>query len=122
MADTLDYQSREQDSRPPPGRSPVVLAILAVVCLLLPFGLLYIGLLMYPTPAEAAWFAVLPFMGLLWLGSGLLSLGGTVLGIESLRHEKPTIWIIASTTISAVVLLIELIAVAAGFLRTLRFG
>ena len=122
MADTLDYQSREQNSRPPPGRSPVVLAILAVVCLLLPFGFPYIGLLMYPNNTEAAGFAVLPFMGLLWLGSGILSLGGTVLGIESLRHEKPTIWIIASTTISAVVLLIELIAVAAGFLRTLRFG
>jgi hypothetical protein len=126
MPKPLDYLRRLPSNAPSPLATPaIILSILATLCFLVPFVLLYAFKLLHrsPSPSGGITVAILVTITLiLWLASGLLALCAAVLGIIVLRHEKARFSTLAATTICCAILLIALFAIIVGFYRTLRFG
>ena len=122
MASTLHYyRERSQDSPSRGGRGAIVLSVLTVVCFALPFGLLYaFDLFQYaPSPGGGKVATIVMIALTLWFASGCFGLWGTAAGILTLVRDRPRLGTILATSVSATVILVELVAVAAGFLRTL---
>ena len=122
MENTLHYYP--QRSQSPPGRggrAAIVLSVLTATCFALPFALLYaFDLFQYaPSPGGGKVATIVMIALTLWFASGCFGLWGTITGIFALVRDRPRLGTILATAVSATVILVELVAVAAGFLRTL---
>jgi len=125
MAEILPYYRPAAPKPAAHSRAPMVLGVSTLTCFLLPFVFLYAIRYLIRSPSSANGLVIVVFFVLsmvLWLCSWFLALWGAAVGIIIMRREKPHAWTIVATAISATILLFELIAIAAGFLRTLRFG
>ncbi len=123
MPEPLDYYRSPTLGLPP--RVPVVLAVLAATCFFAPFGLIYalrhFHRMESPvTGLTVAWVVLIALI--LWLASSAIGLCGAITGVMALRRDKPTFWLVFATAVSGTVALFDLVAVAAGFLRTFRLG